>query len=208
MTGFATADQLAFDMMERLISQDSERGIFSVVDMATGANGELGVEGVDFVRLFEMGMLRTFADLASSLDCDARTPIPTPTPLLTPTPTPTPEFCCSPHDEGAVCDVVPHIPEESSDSDDESQRLLPSTRHHRSHGRSRGRGHGHGCHSSSSSDSEAESTEMPCCPCICPRPPPTAPVCGNVGSDSSGKSGKSGSSGSDSESKGSGSDSE
>ncbi|KAA8498790.1 hypothetical protein FVE85_6375 [Porphyridium purpureum] len=72
LTGFATADQLAFDMMERLISQDSERGIFSVVDPGTGANGELGVKGVDFIQLTEMGMLRTFADLASTLNCDAR----------------------------------------------------------------------------------------------------------------------------------------
>ncbi|KAA8498787.1 hypothetical protein FVE85_6372 [Porphyridium purpureum] len=69
LTGFATADQLAFDSSGRLISQDSERGIFSVVNRLTGANGELGVEGVDFVRLTEMGMLRTFADLASFRDC-------------------------------------------------------------------------------------------------------------------------------------------
>ncbi|KAA8498196.1 hypothetical protein FVE85_5781 [Porphyridium purpureum] len=69
LTGFADSDQLAFDQLGRLISQDSERGIFSVVNEVTGANGELGVEGVDFVRFFDNGQLRTFSDLASFLDC-------------------------------------------------------------------------------------------------------------------------------------------
>ncbi|KAA8491953.1 hypothetical protein FVE85_8435 [Porphyridium purpureum] len=70
LTGFATADQLAFGSLGNLISQDSDRGIFSRVNTATGANGELGVEGVDFTRFFFNGMLRTFTDLASSLDCE------------------------------------------------------------------------------------------------------------------------------------------
>ncbi|KAA8491628.1 hypothetical protein FVE85_9675 [Porphyridium purpureum] len=191
LTGFATADQLAFDMDGRLISQDSEQGVFSVVDIATGANGELGVEGEDYIRLYEMGMLRTFADLASSLSCEVPTPTPTPTPTSTSMPTPTPEYCCSPDDEGAVCKTASDMPEESSDNSDsdyETMRMITSMRSQSKH--SRGRGRGHYCRCSSSSDSDEE---VPCCPCTCPTPPPTAPVCGNVGSDGSAKgSGKRG----------------
>ncbi|KAA8498786.1 hypothetical protein FVE85_6371 [Porphyridium purpureum] len=69
LTGFATADQLAFGGEDNLISQDSALGIFSLVNLETGANGELGVEGVDYVRFFFEGILRTFTDLASTLDC-------------------------------------------------------------------------------------------------------------------------------------------
>ncbi|KAA8495275.1 hypothetical protein FVE85_1430 [Porphyridium purpureum] len=71
LTGFATAEQLAFSISGALISQNAGLGIFSVVNTATGANGELGTEGVDYVRFFdpESGALLTFTDLASAQDC-------------------------------------------------------------------------------------------------------------------------------------------
>ncbi|KAA8498431.1 hypothetical protein FVE85_6016 [Porphyridium purpureum] len=72
LTGFATADQLAFDGAGDLISQDSRTGIFSFVNILTGANGELGAENTTNVVFRDpgTGAARRFADLASFLDCE------------------------------------------------------------------------------------------------------------------------------------------
>lgn len=71
LTGFATADQLAFDGIGNLVSQDSRTGIFSFVNLITGANGELGAENTTNVVFRDglTGAARRFADLASFLDC-------------------------------------------------------------------------------------------------------------------------------------------
>jgi len=71
LTGFATADQLAFDGIGDLVSQDSRTGIFSFVNLLTGANGELGAENTtNVVFRTAGGVARRFADLASFLDCE------------------------------------------------------------------------------------------------------------------------------------------
>ncbi|KAA8499171.1 hypothetical protein FVE85_6756 [Porphyridium purpureum] len=72
LTGFATADQLAFAVSGVLVSQDSGLGRFLLVDLATGANGELGTEGVDYVVFYDpvTEEALTFADLASTLVCN------------------------------------------------------------------------------------------------------------------------------------------
>lgn len=70
-TGFATNDQIAFDGDGDLVSQSSKDGIFSFVDLATGANNELAPINTTNVQFLNPdGTVRRFADLASYLDCE------------------------------------------------------------------------------------------------------------------------------------------
>lgn len=84
LTGYATAQAgLGFAQSGVLISQNGDYGIFSQVNLATGANGELGTAGVDYVQFYYNGQLRRFTDLAGALDCNAdllciRTEVPSP----------------------------------------------------------------------------------------------------------------------------------